>query len=393
MRFADDTFVWVAAALTVVLAIAHALDFTRRRRLMARIGHAPQLERMAASASPLRRGLKAFLLVAGLALTTLALARPQIEGESQWRQRGIDIAVVLDFSKSMLAEDVGPKCTERTGPRCGRAQRAKLEVDALIDRFGGDRVSVVAFAGGAIHYPLTSDYEAAKILYHGLTPLDLPPGSDVGEGILTARCILRPDLKRDEDCQRIGGNGEGGAPLDPAEARRERERQLEVTDLGDRARAMVIFTDGEDTDGRAAEQIERAAKLGIEVFVVGVGTVEGAPIPDFDADGRQIGWRRQDDGSHIMTRLDEAGLKALARAGGGEDHYHRVHPKRIGLGLGNLVTALGNLKEGEISSRVVKHYGEAFQFLLYPAFLALLVEACLSDRRRARRRQKKEVVA
>lgn len=372
MRFEHESWVVVAVAVTVALALAFALDMTRRRRVLEKIGHAPQLLRMAASASMARRGLKAVLTVAAVALILLALARPQVEGETEWRQRGIDIVIVVDFSKSMLAMDVHPSRTER----------AKIELDRLIDRFAGDRVAIVAFAGEAIHYPLTTDYEAAKILYHGLGPHDLPPGSDIGQALRTARCILRPDLKRDPDCERVGGSGRGGDPLDEDEARRERERRLEVTDLGDRARAIVLLTDGEDTEGRARAEVEKAARLGIEVFIVGIGTREGAPIPVYDDEGRQTGWKKHDDGSHVVTRLDETALKELAKAGGGEDHYYRVHPRRIG--LENMIAALGKLKEGDYTQRVVKKPVEAFQWFLFPAFLLLVIEACLSERRRVR---------
>jgi len=372
--FKSETYLWAAGGVVVMLALVFALDFTRRRRLLDVLGHAPQLARMAASVSNARRAIKAILFVIGVALVTLALARPQVEGTSDWRQRGIDVAIVMDFSKSMLARDVYPS----------RVEREKLEAEALMDAFAGDRVAVIAFAGGAVKYPLTTDYEAAKILFRGLSPLDMAPGSDIGEAILTARCMLRPDITDDPDCARTGGRGHGGDPLDEAEARAERERKLEVSELGDRARAIVIFTDGEDTEGRAREEVEHAAALGIQVFVVGVGTTPGDRIPEYDRNGHEIGWKLTPDGkSYFTTKLEEGALKDLALAGGGVDHYFRDDPRRIG--VEGLVKTLGSLKEGDVSKRVIRQPREAYQWLLYPGFLALLVEACLSDRRRSRR--------
>jgi hypothetical protein len=84
-----------------------------------------------------------------------------------------------------------------------------------------------------------------------------------------------------------------------------------------------------------------------------------------------------------MSRLDEAGLKELAKLGGGEDHYYRLHPGR--LGMEPIVKALARLKEGDLRSRVERRPQEAFQWLLYPGFMLLVIEACLSDRRRLRR--------
>jgi Ca-activated chloride channel family protein len=237
---------------------------------------------------------------------------------------------------------------------------------------------VVAFAGGAIHYPLTTDYEAAKILFRGLSPLDLPPGSDLGEAIRLGRCLLRSDVRDDPDCVREGRRGQA---LDDPEARADEERRLKEREVGDRARAMVIFTDGEDTEGRAQEEMGKAAALGIQVYVVGVGTKEGDQIPEFDRDGNEIGWKRTPDGQgYFRTRLDEQGLKELARAAGGEDHYFRDDPRRIGVEA--LTKALGRLKEGNLEQRVVRKYKEAYQWLLFPAFMVLLAEACLSDRKR-----------
>jgi Ca-activated chloride channel family protein len=178
----------------------------------------------------------------------------------------------------------------------------------------------------------------------------------------------------------VGGRGRGGDPLDQAEARRRRERGLQETELGERARAIVLMTDGEQTEGDAVEAVAAAAQAGIEVFVIGVGTPSGAPVPEYDDDGQQRGWKSDEGGDTVISRLDEAGLKALAKAGGGEDHYLRLHPGRVG--MEPMVKALRQLKEGDLESRVQKRRQEAFQWLLYPGFLALLIEACISERRR-----------
>src|SRR5262249_49777686 len=145
--------------------------------------------RMAASVSSARRGVKAVLLVLGVALTAAALARPQTEGEKIWKQRGIDVVLALDFSKSMLAADVYPS----------RIELAKIDADLVLDKFYGDRVALVAFGGEAVHYPLTTDHEAAKKLYERLDPRDMAPGTDIGEAVRTARCLLRYDVP-DADC-------------------------------------------------------------------------------------------------------------------------------------------------------------------------------------------------
>jgi len=357
----SPAFLYVIGALVVVLAIAFALDYTRRRRLLDD-PRATQLQRMAASASAVRRGIKAFLLVFGVALLGLALARPQTEGQKLWRSRGIDVVVVLDLSRSMLATDVYPS----------RIDRARIELDRLLDRIGGDRIGLVLFAGDSVSYPLTHDQEVMRMLYRGLQPGDLPPGTDIGQAVAAARCLLLPPQAQDPGCARLRHPGRGG----DTPSWRPR-RKLETADLGSRGRAIVIVTDGEDTEGQARAEVEKTAQAGIETFVVGVGTPEGARVPVYDDSGQRTGWKTDKDGKEHQSQLKEDKLHELAQAGGGEGHYLRMDA-----GLGQLAGALAKIKEGNLAERTESLPVEAFLWVLFPAFMLLLVEVCLSDRRR-----------
>jgi Ca-activated chloride channel family protein len=368
--FHDQRFLIAAGVLVVVLAIVFALDFTRRRHLYEKLGHAPQLARMALSVSPGRRRLKAALLVCGVALTALALARPQTEGQKLWKQRGIDVVLAIDFSKSMLAQDVYPS----------RIDVARLASDKLLDKFGGDRVALVAFGGEAVHYPLTTDHEAARLLYNGLDPKNLAPGTDIGEAIRTGRCLLRYDVP-DSDCAYLrGAHGGGGATA--AAPARPAPPPVPAAD-GEHGRAIVVFTDGEDTEGHAKAEVEKARKAGVEVYFVGVGTKAGARIPEYDDEGRFKGWTVVPGSTaYYSTHLDEDALKELAIAAGGEDHVFYADPR--GFKVDAVVKALARLKEGNLDERVESIPSEAYQFVLFPGFMLLLIEACLSDRRRGR---------
>jgi Ca-activated chloride channel family protein len=380
VSFAAPAFAYAAAIAAVVLAILVALDVTQRRRVLERVGHLPMLRRMTASLSPRRRVLKAVLWIAGITLVMLAAAQPQVAGESSWRQRGIDIAVVMDYSKSMLARDVSPS----------RYQATLDAAEGLVDSLGADRVATVIFSGAAIHFPLTHDHQAAKLLYRGINPLDLSPGSDVGEAMRVARCILRPDVLQDGSCERIGGRGGGGDPLDdtPLDGESALEGKLRALEKpavkADRARAIVFFTDGEDTVGQGRAEVELAADLGIQIFFVGVGTTAGELIPEHDRAGAEIGWKKHRDGSFVRSRLDQAGLKELATLAGGEDHY--FHLGAGGFELEALVSELQRLKKGDLDERVVRSNKPIFQLFLFPGFLLLLIEACIGERRRRRRR-------
>jgi Ca-activated chloride channel family protein len=366
---------WAIAALATLvgLTLVFALDVTRRRRQMERIGHSPMLQKMTASLSTRRRTTRAILYTLGAVGVVVAMAHPLGSGQTKWQQRGIDVALVLDYSKSMLARDVYPT----------RLERMELEVDELIDELKSDRIATVLFAGAAVHFPLTHDHKAAKLLWSGFTPADLPPGSDIGEAMRVARCLLRPDVMEGA-CAQVGGRGRGGDPLGPettwSDPAKTQTPQREPDKAADRARAIVLVTDGEDTENLAGAEIQEAVRLGIDVYVVGIGTVAGELVPEVDENGKITGWKKLPDGSFVTTRLDQAKLKELAQLAGGDGRYYVIDSKSRG--LDDLTTRLKRLKEGNLDERAIKTFEERFQWVLFPAFMLLVIEACTSDRRR-----------
>src|SRR5262249_37337627 len=147
------------------------------------------------------------LVAAAATLLVLSLARLQTPGRPSFTERGIDLTIVMDASKSMLALDTYPS----------RIERAKQLADQLIDPVRaqpGDRIGAVPFAGDAAHFPLTTDTDAASMMFAGVEPRDMVPGSDIGEAVLTARCVLSPDDNADPDCRRVRGGGAGGSSDD-----------------------------------------------------------------------------------------------------------------------------------------------------------------------------------
>jgi Ca-activated chloride channel homolog len=362
VTLSSTALAWAAAAAALALAIAFALAETYRRRQLERAGDAVQLRRMSPSMSPRRRALKAVLVATALPLALLALARPQVEGEATWVRRGIDVAVVMDYSVAMLAQDVYPS----------RVARMEREVEDLLERLEADRVAVVPFAGAAAHMPLTHDHDAVTHAFRGLSPRDMPPGSDLGEAVRVARCLLRHDRADAPGCERLGGRGRGGgitAPTPEGEA--------------ERGRAIVIYTDGEDTGGRAREEIERALDLDLEVYLVGVGTTAGELIPEADGAGGEAWMRASDGGSFVVARLNDESLRDLALLAGGDGHYIALDPTR--LGGRDVLERLRRLQRGDLSVDTLKRPEEAYAWFLLPAFLLLVAEAGVSDRRRRRR--------
>jgi Ca-activated chloride channel family protein len=295
---------------------------------------------MTAGVSMARKLVRAALMIAALGLTAVALARPQSQGNSvPAKQRGLDLVVALDFSRSMLATDVYPS----------RLERSKRELGVLLSTLAGDRVGVVAFAGETLSYPPTTDYAAVKLFWEDLHPWDMPVG-----GTAIGRAIH--------------------AGLEQLVALRSKAAASDTT----RGQAILLLTDGEDTDSEPLDAADEASKLGVKIFTVGVGSRSGELIPEYDEHGKLSGYVKDADGKYVTSRLDEKTLVELARRTGGEVFF--ADSKRFG--VEDVAHALAGLKRTENEGRPVPQYDEIFQPLLFAILLALCAEAVIGERRR-----------
>lgn len=389
MTFAAPWLLWLVAAAPLAVAALQLYDRGRRRRLVGRLGELPVVSKVIASASPGRRITKDVLAGAAAALIALAAARPQIAGTRQVELHGLDLVVAVDVSKSMLVDDVGP--TREITARhleSSRLARARELARAVIDELPGDRIAPVVFAAAAAHFPLTEDHVVASNFIRDLGPLDLPPGSNLAEVFRVSRCLLRPDLYEDFGCARIGRRGHGGDPLhgeslDPRPRDRERERDPEAVEQKvERGKAIVLFTDGGDSDPAALREVALAREFGIAVLLVGFGTPGGGVVHDVDEAGRRAAPKRLPDGSTVISRRDDAGMTALAAAGGDARRYFiaadhgEVDPLPI-------VEALRAVNRG-LATKQIKDLREVYQPFLFAALMLLVVEAAISTRRRRR---------
>lgn len=362
-----------------VLGVAW-LGERRRAALVARLGERPMVARMMAAASPERRWVKAGILAVVATLFTLIAAGPGTDSDAMRVRRGLDLVVALDVSKSMTTADLPPS----------RLSHARAAIASLLDQLQDDRVAVVVYAGGAVHFPLTEDREVATELMNDIGPADLPPGSDTAEALRVARCLLRPDLQGDLGCGRVGRRGHGGDPLtsgwdEPTAPRPTAPDEAEAEP--ERGKAIMIFTDGGGDVDRIAKEVMKARDLGIAVFWVGVGTDVGGQLPELDEDGRPTGRARTDaQGKPIVTKLDRAMLQQLATAGGDVQRYLDC-PAAVDDADGGrtvdgkpLALALADVQRGE---RMVKDdRRDVYHWFLFPAFMLIVIEACIATRRR-----------
>ncbi len=304
-----------------------------RRQALARFGDLELVRKLSLTVSRRGRVAKGVLLLVAVAFLVLSLARPQFGTRVETvRSQGQDVMVVLDVSLSMLAEDVGPN----------RLERARLEIMRILQRLDGDRIGLVAFAGSAfVQAPLTVDYGAAAMFLNAMDP-DLIPlqGTNLGEALTVA----------------LDAFEEGSADH----------------------RVLLVVTDGEDHEGEIDSAVERAVQEGIQIHTVGVGSLEGVPIPEIDEAGVRNGFKRDEDGNVVTTRLDDATLQRVSLATGGR-YFAATGP---GASLDPLVDEITGGDGRELEARQVTQFEEQFQLFLGVALLLLFAEGLVPDRRR-----------
>ena len=304
-----------------------------RRRALAHFGDVELVRKLSLTVSRRGRAAKGILLLVAVAFLVLSLARPQFGTRVETvKSQGQDVMVALDVSLSMLAEDVGPN----------RLERARLEIMRILQRLDGDRIGLVAFAGSAfVQVPLTVDYGAAAMFLNAMDP-DLIPlqGTNLGEALTVA---------------------------------------LDAFEEGSRDhRVLLIVTDGEDHEGEIDSAVERAVQEGVRIYTVGIGSLEGVPIPEIEQAGVRGGFKRDDEGNVVTTRLDEAMLRRISLATGGL--YFQA--TGAGASLDRLVDEIVGGEGRELEARQVTQFDEQFQVFLGVALLLLLVEGLVPDRRR-----------
>src|SRR5437660_69650 len=277
-----------------------------------------------------------YLLLGAAALLVVALARLQWGFDwEEVRQRGLDIVVAIDTSRSMLAEDVQPN-------RLTRAKLAALDLRKLAK---ADRMGLIAFAGSAfLQCPLSSDDEAFRQSVNELNVNIIPQGGTaLAEAIESARAAFK--------------------------------------NKSDNHKVLVLFTDGEDHDGHAVEAAKEAAKDGMRIFTIGVGTRNGELLRITDARGRSD-YIKDPDGNVVKSRLDEGLLTQIAEATGG--FYLLLGGARTMEAL--YETGLAPLPKSDKASRQIKRYHERFQWALLLAILLLVTEMFVPERKRAARK-------
>jgi Ca-activated chloride channel family protein len=313
------------------LALLLVLVRARRRRLLSRFGREDLVARLMKAPGAGRWALRVALILTAGGFLILTLARPRWgEKLEEVHRQGVDVMVALDVSASMLAEDVKPS----------RLIRAREEVASLIDSLGGDRVGLVAFAGDSyVACPLTLDYSAAKIFLDVLDPSMIPvPGTAIASAI-------RKSIR----------------------AFNSREKRYKV---------LVLITDGEDHEEDAVAAAREAAREGVVIYTLGVGTGAGSPIPLRDAGGGVTGYKQDRAGKIVTSRLDPVKLAEIAEAAGGKYLPATAEAREIR----EIEGRIARMERRQVGSRLTITYEERYQIPLAVALLALVLEAGVGSR-------------
>ena len=326
-RFEDPIYLWLLV-LIPVLALIRFITYRNKKKKLRKFGDPKLLKELMPDVSRFRPSVKFWILLGALALLIIMLARPQMGTKiSQEKRTGIETIIALDISNSMLAEDIVPS----------RLDRSKMMVENLVDHFTNDKIGLIVFAGDAfVQLPITSDYVSAKMFLSSIDPSMM---ATQGTDIATAINMSMNSFTQEEG---IG-------------------------------KAIIVITDGEDHEGGALEAAEAAKKKGMRVYVLGVGSSQGAPIP-IPGTGNYM---KDNTGNTVMSALNEDMCKQVAAAGGGV----YIHVENNSAAQQQLDNELDKLSKKETSTTVYSDYDEQFQAFGILALLLLIIEICILDRR------------
>ncbi|MEO8798856.1 MAG: vWA domain-containing protein [Polyangiaceae bacterium] len=342
MRFAYALFEFPALAVVIGCVLvwfgfvgALILASTARVRAEKRFGDPALVSKLATFDATARRATKGVLLAGAIALAFGALARPQFgRGTRLIPATNLDIAIVLDYSKSMYARDIQPS----------RISRAKAEVARLIEKLPGARFSAVAFAGEPMAFPLTSDGAAIAQFFRQLEPNDMPIG-----GTATARALERARQMLDHDPK-----------------------------AKDHVKVIVLVTDGEDLEGDPVLVAKECAEDKIRIDVVQIGGRAPEVIPSVGPDGKVEGIRRDESGKPLMTSLSAEGEAQLTKVAT-ESQGMIVRSENGETGIDKVAQALAQMMKDDLSEKVETVYGEEYAWPLGAALLLLVIEAFLGE--------------
>jgi Ca-activated chloride channel homolog len=331
-RFANPDFLYLLLLLPAIILLYIINEF-RKKKALKRLGDANLVSGLIPEMSQVRSAIKIILQLIAVTAGIIMLARPQFGSKIEdVKKQGVEVIIALDVSNSMLAEDIQPD----------RLTRAKQAISRLVDNLENDKIGLIVFAGDAyIQIPITTDYVSAKMFLSTITPSIVPKqGTAIGAAI---------DL--------------GIRSFSPGEGK---------------SKAMIIITDGENHDDDPVKSAEEAAKAGIVIHTIGIGSTDGVPIPVMINGKRD--YLKDANGNIVITKLDEEILKKIALSTNG--NYVRANNSNIG--LDEIFNDIKKMKKQDLSGTMYTEYNDQFQIFAAMVLFLLLIDFIVMERKNRR---------
>lgn len=336
MNLGNYKALWLLFAVPVFLIPAYIWCFWQKTKALRTLASSDMLKKINISVSLKKQIFKAFLLIAAFICIVIALTEPKWNPRAQKIQRrGRDVCILLDTSRSMLAEDIKPS----------RLERSKIAIRDLLETLSGDRIAIVTFAGNStVKCPLTQDYAFVRMVLADIsTESTSRGGTMIGDAI--------------------------------------RKATEDVFDRQSREyKDIILITDGEDHESFPVQAAEKAAAEGIRIIAIGLGDEDqGSRIPVTGPNGEKTFMKYQ--GQEIWSKLDADTLRKIVYATEG-GKYLSVQPGTT-LDLGEIYEGLiASAQKRELESTTMIRYDERFQIFLALGLVLIVWEYLTSERRK-----------
>ena len=326
-RFESPYVLYLLIIVPVLIVIFIISEYVKTKRIK-KFGDPELMKSLMPNATRYRPAIKFSIVCLAMIFMILLIARPQFGTKTETvTKKGIEVVIALDISNSMMAQDVLPS----------RLDKSKNIISRLVDNFDNNKIGLVLFAGDAYtQLPITSDYVSAKMFLNNISPsLISRQGTAIGAALNLAMNSFTPQ-------QGVG-------------------------------KSIIVITDGENHEGGVMEAVKAASDKGIQVNVLGVGSVDGAPIPVSSGSD----YKKDNSGNIVVTKLNEQMCQDIARQGNGI--YARVDNTNSAFRA--LEKQLDTLSKADIDTKVFSQYNEQFIPLAWIVLVLLVLEALIMNKK------------
>jgi Ca-activated chloride channel family protein len=333
LKFAHSEYLYALFAMPVFILLYYMVHRWRKKKLRM-FGESALVKAVADTVSKNKPVWKFIVLMLAYSALVVGIADPQIGSKlEEVKREGVDIMIALDVSNSMNAEDIKPS----------RLERSKQAISRLVDKLQNDRIGIIVFAGKAyVQLPITTDFAAAKLFLSTIDSDMIPTqGTVIGDAIaLAVKSFSSKDKKH---------------------------------------KVLIVITDGEGHEDNAVEEAQAATKEGVVVHTIGMGSPGGGPIPMYK-NGTLAGFKKDNAGTTVITKLDEAMLQQIAAAGNGKF----VRATNSEAGLNSLLDEINKMEKKNFGTKMFTDYEDRFQYFMGLALLFLILEILITSRKNQR---------